>query len=222
MRMVCSAPFFAMTISQWRRSTLLGLGWNTSTLPQKCRWRVPPWIFLSQMIFHGWCTFLYYSFWQWHDHVYPSLGDVRQYPKATSWYLSFQFSRFPSTSIPLSLLPKMTTPQLWNIVKKPNKAWLEVLAGSLAPLVLILWQSILSCCCTTTNLWLGIYKWPSTHSTTSIPPMIMGYPLHLRTLPLCTPSIHFPPSTNVEAYEDAIPAPKPTNSSTLLAYSDAC
>ncbi len=34
-------------------------------------------------------------------------------------------------------------------------------------------------------------------------------------------SIHFPPSTNVEAYEDAVP-PKPTNSSTLLAYSDAC
>jgi hypothetical protein len=33
--------------------------------------------------------------------------------------------------------------------------------------------------------------------------------------------IHLPPSTKVEAYEDAIP-PKPTNSSTLSAYSDAC
>jgi hypothetical protein len=33
--------------------------------------------------------------------------------------------------------------------------------------------------------------------------------------------IHFPPSTNVDAYEDAVP-PKPTNSSTLLVYSDAC
>jgi hypothetical protein len=33
--------------------------------------------------------------------------------------------------------------------------------------------------------------------------------------------IHFPPSTNVEAYEDAVP-PKPVNSSTLSAYSNAC
>jgi hypothetical protein len=33
--------------------------------------------------------------------------------------------------------------------------------------------------------------------------------------------IHFPPSTDVEAYEDAVP-PKPVNSSTLSAYSVAC
>jgi hypothetical protein len=33
--------------------------------------------------------------------------------------------------------------------------------------------------------------------------------------------ISFHPSTNVEAYEDAV-TPKPTNPSTLLAYSDAC
>ncbi len=33
--------------------------------------------------------------------------------------------------------------------------------------------------------------------------------------------IHFSPSTNVEAYKDAVP-PKPINSSTLSAYSDAC
>jgi hypothetical protein len=33
--------------------------------------------------------------------------------------------------------------------------------------------------------------------------------------------IHFPRSTNVEAYKDAVP-PKPVNSSTLSAYSDAC
>jgi hypothetical protein len=33
--------------------------------------------------------------------------------------------------------------------------------------------------------------------------------------------VHYPPSTDVEAYEDAI-LPTPTNSSTLLAYSDAC
>jgi hypothetical protein len=33
--------------------------------------------------------------------------------------------------------------------------------------------------------------------------------------------IHFPPSINVKAYKDAVPL-KPTNSSTLLAYSDAC
>jgi hypothetical protein len=33
--------------------------------------------------------------------------------------------------------------------------------------------------------------------------------------------IHFPPSTNVEAYKDTVP-PKPVNSSTLSAYSDAC
>jgi hypothetical protein len=33
--------------------------------------------------------------------------------------------------------------------------------------------------------------------------------------------IHFPPSTNVEAYKDAVP-PKPDNSSTLSAYSDTC
>ncbi len=33
--------------------------------------------------------------------------------------------------------------------------------------------------------------------------------------------IYFPPSTNAEAYEDAVP-PKPLKSSTLSAYSDAC
>jgi hypothetical protein len=33
--------------------------------------------------------------------------------------------------------------------------------------------------------------------------------------------VRFPPSTNVEAYKDAIP-PTTTNSSTLSAYSDAC
>jgi hypothetical protein len=33
--------------------------------------------------------------------------------------------------------------------------------------------------------------------------------------------IHFPPSTNVEAYTDALP-PTLTNSSTLLSYSDVC
>jgi hypothetical protein len=33
--------------------------------------------------------------------------------------------------------------------------------------------------------------------------------------------VHYPPSTNIEAYEDAIP-PTPTNSSTLSAYSNAC
>jgi hypothetical protein len=33
--------------------------------------------------------------------------------------------------------------------------------------------------------------------------------------------IHFLPSTNVKAYKDAVP-PKPVNSSTLSAYSDAC
>jgi hypothetical protein len=33
--------------------------------------------------------------------------------------------------------------------------------------------------------------------------------------------VHYPPSTNIEAYEDAIPL-TPTNSSTLSAYSDAC
>ncbi len=33
--------------------------------------------------------------------------------------------------------------------------------------------------------------------------------------------IHFPPSTDAEAHEDAVP-PKPVNSSTLSAYSDAC
>ncbi len=49
---VCSVPLFAMTISKWRRSTLRELGWNTLTLPQTCCWRVPSWIFLSQMIFH--------------------------------------------------------------------------------------------------------------------------------------------------------------------------
>jgi hypothetical protein len=33
--------------------------------------------------------------------------------------------------------------------------------------------------------------------------------------------IHYPPSTDVEAYNDAT-SPKPTNSSTLSSYSDAC
>ncbi len=33
--------------------------------------------------------------------------------------------------------------------------------------------------------------------------------------------VHYPPSTNIEAYEDAIP-PTPMNSSTLSAYSNAC
>jgi hypothetical protein len=33
--------------------------------------------------------------------------------------------------------------------------------------------------------------------------------------------VHYPPSTDIEAYEDAIP-PTLTNSSTLSAYSDAC
>jgi hypothetical protein len=33
--------------------------------------------------------------------------------------------------------------------------------------------------------------------------------------------IHYPPSTDVEAYTDAIP-PMPVNSSTILSYSDAC
>jgi hypothetical protein len=33
--------------------------------------------------------------------------------------------------------------------------------------------------------------------------------------------IHFSPSTDVEAYKDAVP-PKPINSSTLSAYSNAC
>ncbi len=33
--------------------------------------------------------------------------------------------------------------------------------------------------------------------------------------------VHYPPSTDVKAYKDAIPL-TPTNSSTLLAYSDAC
>jgi hypothetical protein len=33
--------------------------------------------------------------------------------------------------------------------------------------------------------------------------------------------IHFPPSTNVKAYADAVP-PKTVNSSTLSAYSDVC
>jgi hypothetical protein len=33
--------------------------------------------------------------------------------------------------------------------------------------------------------------------------------------------IHFPPSTDVEAYTDALP-PTLTNSSTLSSYSDAC
>jgi hypothetical protein len=33
--------------------------------------------------------------------------------------------------------------------------------------------------------------------------------------------IHFLPSTNVKAYKDAVP-PKPVNSSTLSAYSNAC
>ncbi len=33
--------------------------------------------------------------------------------------------------------------------------------------------------------------------------------------------IHYPPSTDVEAYTDAIP-PTPVNSSTILSYSDAC
>jgi hypothetical protein len=33
--------------------------------------------------------------------------------------------------------------------------------------------------------------------------------------------IHYPPSTNVEAYTDAIP-PKLSNSNTILAYSNAC
>jgi hypothetical protein len=33
--------------------------------------------------------------------------------------------------------------------------------------------------------------------------------------------VDYPPSTNIEAYEDAIP-PTPTNSSTLSAYSNAC
>jgi hypothetical protein len=33
--------------------------------------------------------------------------------------------------------------------------------------------------------------------------------------------IHFPTSTDNKVYNDAIP-PKPVNSSTLLAYSDAC
>jgi hypothetical protein len=33
--------------------------------------------------------------------------------------------------------------------------------------------------------------------------------------------VHYPPSTDVEAYKDAIP-PTQINSFTLLAYSDAC
>jgi hypothetical protein len=33
--------------------------------------------------------------------------------------------------------------------------------------------------------------------------------------------IHYPPSTDVEAYTDAIP-PMPVDSSTILSYSDAC
>ena len=33
--------------------------------------------------------------------------------------------------------------------------------------------------------------------------------------------VHFPPSTDIEAYTDAIP-PTPTTSSTLSSYSDAC
>ncbi len=52
MTMVWSAPLFATTISQWRRSTLPRLGWNASTLPQRCCWWVLSWIFLSQMIFN--------------------------------------------------------------------------------------------------------------------------------------------------------------------------
>ncbi len=69
-----------------------------------------------------------------------------------------------SLLMPLPLPRRKTTLQLWNNAKKPIKAWLAVLVGSLAPLVLILGRSILSWLCITTNHPQDIWKRYSTHS----------------------------------------------------------
>ena len=60
-------------------------------------------------------------------------------------------------------------------------------------------------------------------STTSILHMIMVSVLHPPTkLPFTlTTYLHFPASSDAEAYEDAV-APKPSNSHELTTYSDAC
>ncbi len=89
--------------------------------------------------------------------------------------------------MPLPLPWRKTTLQLWNNANKPIKAQLAVLVGSLAPLVLILRWSILSCLHITTNHPRDIWKRHSLHSTTSTLHMIMAYPFLLRILLLCTP-----------------------------------
>ncbi len=57
----------------------------------------------------------------------------------------------------LPLPRRRTTLRLWNDAQNPIKAWSAALVGSLAPLVLILRRSILSCLCISKNPPQDIY-----------------------------------------------------------------
>ncbi len=105
--------------------------------------------------------------------------------------------------------------------KRLTRVWLAALVGLLVPLVLIFLPStrflqLYSNKPATGHMKAALYALHYIHSTHDY-----GISFTLDDMAPMHSYVHYPPSTDVEAYKDAIP-PTPINSSTLSAYSNAC
>ncbi len=105
--------------------------------------------------------------------------------------------------------------------KRLTRVWLAALVGFLVPLVLIFppstrFLSSYSNKPATGHMKAALYALHYIYSTHDY-----GISFTLEDMSPMHSYVHYPPSTDVKVYEDAIP-PTPTNSSTLSAYSNAC